>query len=403
MIEYTTKFIDPKKILLPSFEYDKASIVELANFIKVSGLQNKPIVRQDMTIIAGKRRVLACIHANIDEIEIKVANETITETEACLISLHENLGRNNLQWYDCVCLQRQLHDLRQDEHGKSKSGSKVGWSLRDTAEELGISLGALSENLRIADEVLRNPSLRKIQDKETAKRIILTDRKRVAAEMNTALPSLIQTNQVFHGSSEEILLLFPDKVFDVCITDPPWLEYVDKDLTKDEFTESVFTQVYRKLKNDSFLYMFVSTDDFYIYRKNLEKIGFSVQKFPLIWIKEGVLSLGGRSWQYQRNYEPILVAVKGAPALTRDILSSVYSTPGVSSSARIHPNEKPTSIIKILLENSSYEKSVVLDPFGGSGVVAEACIQTGRSYVTIERDAKYYAGIVDRLKEAKNG
>jgi DNA modification methylase len=70
----------------------------------------------------------------------------------------------------------------------------------------------------------------------------------------------------------------------------------------------------------------------------------------------------------------------------------------VHSSKLIHQNEKPVGLIKKLIETCSYNESLILDPFGGSGVTAEACFETGRRYVVIERDPATHKKILERLK-----
>jgi DNA modification methylase len=63
----------------------------------------------------------------------------------------------------------------------------------------------------------------------------------------------------------------------------------------------------------------------------------------------------------------------------------------------IHPNEKPISLIEDLVTDCSYEGNVIVDPFGGSGVLAEACKKNKRKYVVCERDRKSYEAICKRM------
>lgn len=321
------------------------------------------------------------------------------------IVIHENLKKPNLQWYEIVVLEQRLHEMRQNKHGAAKPGPKrSGWSLRDTAEELGMSFGTLSEDLRLAEAVMADPNLRKIQDKVTAKRLVFQKAKRIEAEAESAAPVKIDYNVILLGDSSEILKHFPDNTFDVCFTDPPWLEYKDERLTKDDKTIKVFEQVFRVMKQDSFLYAIVSTPDFIVYQQELPKFGFKVQQMPLIWHKQNVISHGLRPWEYGRDYEPILLAVKGSPVLANSgQTSAVYSSPAVHPTKLIHPNEKPVDVPIHFLEHCSYDGSMVLDPFGGSGVTAEACTKLGRRYVVIERDKKFHENIEKRLTGASNG
>jgi site-specific DNA-methyltransferase (adenine-specific) len=67
----------------------------------------------------------------------------------------------------------------------------------------------------------------------------------------------------------------------------------------------------------------------------------------------------------------------------------------------IHPTQKPIPLISFLMERSSKEGALVLDPFSGSGTTAIAAHRLGRRFVCIEKDADYHAASVARLTEEK--
>src|SRR5271157_5089287 len=269
---------------------EKELIPWIAETVKETGLWH-PITVQEFNggfkLIAGLKRLFAYkllteSSKGFITIPANVLPETLTEQRATEIHIQENLLRENLPWYDIVTLELELHTLRQQEHGIGKQGKKTGWSLRDTAEELGRGLGTLSEDLRLAEAVMANPKFKKIQDKNTAKRLILNEAKRIEAELEATLPininDFFDINSVYLGDSSEILKYFPANAFDVCFTDPPWINYKDASLTKDAQTLSVFKEVFRVLKKDSFLYVICSTPDFNVYYEDLQKIGFSIQQ-----------------------------------------------------------------------------------------------------------------------------
>jgi len=64
-----------------------------------------------------------------------------------------------------------------------------------------------------------------------------------------------------------------------------------------------------------------------------------------------------------------------------------------------HPTMKPVKLIGRLVLNSSKEKDIVLDPFGGSGSTLIACEQANRVCYTSELDPKYCDVIVRRWQE----
>src|SRR5271157_279382 len=308
MTQPEEKFVLLKNIILPKdYIPDPSKLNEMIESIKSQGLFHPLIIKDNGEIIAGRLRASACKLLSTSPIKCIVYPSDKEEDDYLEISLHENLKRGNLQWYDIVTKEKELHDLRLRQAGveEAKRGKKSAWGMRETAAELKISLGHLAEDLKLADAIMLDPSLRRIQDKQTAKRVIDENIKRTHQELGANRPvSNIETNVCHLGDSGVILKSFPSCIFDACLTDPPWLEFKDVSLTRDKFTLPVFWEVYRVLKANSFLYMFVSTQDFEYYFNELPKIGFSVQKYPLIWVKEGVLTYGRRSWEYQRDYEP---------------------------------------------------------------------------------------------------
>ncbi len=54
-----------------------------------------------------------------------------------------------------------------------------------------------------------------------------------------------------------------------------------------------------------------------------------------------------------------------------------------------HPTQKPVALLERIVEASSNEDQVVLDPFCGSGTTGVAAVSKGRRFVGIEMDEKY--------------
>lgn len=381
---------------------DQSDVESLANSIKEQGLLHSITVHKmngAYRVIAGNKRLKAMKLLGVPEIECVVKEGDLSPDDLSEIQIHENLKRYNLPWYEQVELTNQLHLLRQRQKGAPKNkrgggGIKTGWSMRDTALELGQALGTIAQDIQLANLLASNPHLKHIKDKTTALKVVKQMLKRHEMEEFASIPRDIEVDQIYLGESASILSNFPDNIFDACITDPPWLKFMKDDkLTRDEETLPVFKEIYRTLKIDSFLYLFVGMDDFIFYREELGKLGFQVQQYPMIWNKGNQVTQGTRQWEYFRNYELITLAVKGRPALTVNNQSAFFDFPPVPSQKLVHPNEKPVEIIKKILAHCTYEKSLVLDPFAGSGVLGRACKEMGRSYILIERELKYYKQI----------
>lgn len=383
----------------------------LQESIKERGLLNPPTVRQSngcYVIVAGLRRLLALQGLGTQQAAFNVIEAD--DIEAQIINAHENLKRFNLPWWDQVQLTRRLHELRQTQFGKGKSGrpkigeEKEGWGIRDTARELGVAIGPLSEDLNLAKAVEHDPSLRNIKDKKTAIRMVKLAKHRMEDEVEAGLPSLqvadAPLDEVMLGSSEEILKRLDDATFDFCITDPPWISFVDKKFTKDEETFPVFEQLFRVMKYNSLVYIFVGHEDWVVYREELPRLGFRVGKVPLIWNKAGgVITYGTRPWEYGRDYELIMQAAKGDPVLARATQqSSILTHKPVPVTKLVHPNQKPVDLIMRLVSDCSYEGSFMVDPFAGSGATLVAAKKMKRHYFGVERDKEFYNKVVHRLE-----
>ena len=68
-----------------------------------------------------------------------------------------------------------------------------------------------------------------------------------------------------------------------------------------------------------------------------------------------------------------------------------------------HPTVKPLALMEYLCKlTKTPAGGIVLDPFGGSGTTALACINTGREYLVIEKDPQY-CEIARKRVEARQG
>jgi len=378
-----------------------------------NGSEGKPYI-----LNYGEKRLRAA--QQLEWVEIEATLEDMTERQATIKRTHENLRRFNLPWQEQALLTEKLHTLRQEEHGQASTGrpkkgeEKKGWSVRDTAEELGAALGLISEDINLARAVRVNPALREISDRKTAIRLVRLEAQRMQAETDATAPKKIEVNEVYNGDSAAILSLLPDRSVDACWTDPPWLNFFDPSLTRDARTFPVFKEIYRVLKFDTFCFIVVGFEDFPHYvgfermeadgstthvAGELERIGFQVSKTPVLWKKINALSRRGvKGWEYDRDFELVIVAAKGSPVLVSPTrVSGVKEYAVVPSRSLIHPHEKPVALVEDFLKDSTYEGNIVVDPFAGSGVVGEACRNLQRNYILIERDPERYEKILKRL------
>jgi len=78
-------------------------------------------------------------------------------------------------------------------------------------------------------------------------------------------------------------------------------------------------------------------------------------------------------------------------------LTDVWRDIDFYNETRYHPTQKPIKLIQRLINASSNKNDLVLDPFGGSGSTALACLMSERQFITIEKDEEYYKTIKQRV------
>jgi site-specific DNA-methyltransferase (adenine-specific) len=113
---------------------------------------------------------------------------------------------------------------------------------------------------------------------------------------------------------------------------------------------------------------------------------------PLIWDKQA--SINGYAWRHQ--HELILFCEsESAPAVpTGD--GDVLRCRSVPIDDREHMAQKPHELLAQLVRKG--DPQTVCDPFMGSGSTGIACIRTGRKFIGVEKDARYFEIARQRLE-----
>lgn len=70
------------------------------------------------------------------------------------------------------------------------------------------------------------------------------------------------------------------------------------------------------------------------------------------------------------------------------------------NTGKLHSCQKPLDILERIIKTSSNEGDVVLDCFMGSGSTGVACMNTGRKFIGVEREEKYFNISKNRIEDA---
>ena len=109
-------------------------------------------------------------------------------------------------------------------------------------------------------------------------------------------------------------------------------------------------------------------------------------------------SVGDLEGDYGRQYELIYFATKGRRILTGEKrYGNVLRASRGSGAEYEHPTQKPEEIIAKIVECSSEDGEVVLDPFLGSGTTAVVCEKMNRRWIGCEIEPQYIEVIESRL------
>ena len=72
-----------------------------------------------------------------------------------------------------------------------------------------------------------------------------------------------------------------------------------------------------------------------------------------------------------------------------------------ADSMRVHPTQKPVALMEYLIRTYTSEGETVLDNCMGSGTTGVACANTGRNFIGIEKDDKYFEIAKNRIESAR--
>lgn len=126
----------------------------------------------------------------------------------------------------------------------------------------------------------------------------------------------------------------------------------------------------------------------------MPKYGFQLKQL-LVWNK-GWPGIGDVVTNWGAGHEFIYYLKRGSrkmPYRRAGILNVDKVVPGKN----IHPTEKPTGLLKILIEMSTEPGDWILDPYAGSGSLLDAARECGRNAVGVERHDPYYERASTRL------
>ena len=220
--------------------------------------------------------------------------------------------------------------------------------------------------------------------------------------------------KLYYDDCLEIMKDITDGSIDLVLTDPPYLINYKTKRRKDKthrFCKPIINdnndqliidfiyESYRVLKDNTAFYCFCSPDTVEFFKYSIQQAGFKIKNI-IVWVKNN-WTAGDLKAQYGKQYELIIYANKGRRELNGKRISDVWYFDRVAGKKQLHQNQKPLELIQQIIEKSSKENDLVLDPFMGSGSTGVACINTNRNFIGIEKDETYFKIAKKRIDEAE--
>ena len=205
---------------------------------------------------------------------------------------------------------------------------------------------------------------------------------------------------IYHGDCRDILPTFPDKSFDLVLTDPPYGVKRDKGFEGFEGFEGFGTPIARKRYEDDdwdserpdavvFQTILRVSETALIFGGNYFADLLPQGKHWLVWDKLNTMPTFGDCELVWTN-----VSRNSVKKVTRE-----YNGLIGKEETRQHPTQKPVNLLGKLIEDYSEPSFSILDPFGGSGTTAVAAKQLGRKCTLIEIEEKYCEIAISRLQQ----
>ena len=238
--------------------------------------------------------------------------------------------------------------------------------------------------------------------------------------------------QLIHGDCLEKMKDIPDKSIDMILCDLPYGNFTACKWDVIIPFEPLWEQYKRVIKDRGAIVLFGSEPfSSYLRMSNIKQFNYDwiwdkkkggnplLSKIQPIKVTETI------SVFHSKTYYPIMTprnkpksrgtnkGVKSETtgnAFTEDKVYTEYYPKNIieisnaSQIGKVHPTQKPVALLEYLIKTYTLEGETVLDNCMGSGSTGVACVNTGRNFIGIEKDDKYFEiakkRIADTVKDA---
>lgn len=231
-----------------------------------------------------------------------------------------------------------------------------------------------------------------------------------------------EIDNIYNLNCYNAIKQIPDKSIDLIVTDPPYfientiaggnselaksIQKMNNELSQNNLTKSIsinlldeFIRIMKRIN----CYTWCNHKQIPIYLDffcKKHKCNFDI----LIWNKTNATPLFHNKYLTDKEY--CLYFRGGAYCNPKDYAKAktVYCQPiNMKDKNKFkHPTIKPLNIIQTLIDNSSKQNEIVLDPFAGSGTTLIASKNLQRHFIGFEINKKWYEVALNRLNKIES-
>ena len=214
------------------------------------------------------------------------------------------------------------------------------------------------------------------------------------------------TVELYLGDCMEIMQELEDGSVDAVVADPPFgigFKYESHDDSPNGYGKWIWNIAEiceKKCKPGSPVFIWQATPN----------LRYFTEWFP----RDYRLFIAAKNWVQMRktvmqySYDPVVVWWTDGEAWSDKSLTRDYHVANTSPSShkglndvKGHPCPRPLEQVRHIVEQWVRPGGIVLDPFMGSGTTGVACVQTGRNFIGIEIEPKYFDVAEKRITEAQ--
>ena len=238
--------------------------------------------------------------------------------------------------------------------------------------------------------------------------------------------------EIYKGDCLELMKSIPDKSIDMILCDLPYSQTKNQWDTIIPF-DRLWEQYNRIIKDNGAIVLFANG----MFTADLMKSNQKNWKYNLIWNKVLTSGFLNANRMPLRQHEDICVFYKKSPTYNPQKSkgkpchskgkpkenknnnygsfnfvdnskelgdmkhpTSIITVSKPHPSKMVHPTQKPVDLLECLIKTYTNEGELVLDNCMGAGSTGVACQNTGRKFIGIELDDKYFEISKSRLNEA---